>query len=413
MRRRALLLGPVGLLALLSLAAGACSEAEDLVTGEGGGGAGAPETPTTVVVPEDEPAPPVSSLPDGRVEDAAVALERVATLDAPIALAVRPGGSDLFVAERAGRVVVVDPVSGEVSGPVVDLSADVSTDGERGLLGITFTADGSELVLSWTDRDGASVIEARPVGTDGAIGAPRRLLRVEQPASNHNGGHVAIGPDGLLYIGLGDGGSAGDPWGNGQDPSTLLGTVLRIDPAGDPYAVPADNPFVDGGGAPEVWLYGVRNPWRFSFDRATGDLWLADVGQGEIEEVDLLPAAEGGGRGANLGWAEMEGSQPFEGGEEPAGHVPPVFEYTHDEGCSITGGIVYRGAAIPALVGSYLFTDYCESELRALQVRDGEVVERRLGVTPEDEGVVSFGEGADGELYVLSINGGLWRLVPA
>ncbi len=410
MRHRGLLLGPV---VLLSLALSACGDGTDLVAGGSGDDGATSPTPTTVVVPEDEPAPPVSSLPDGRVEDAVVALERVATLDAPIALAVRPGGSDLFVAERGGRIVVVDPATGEVSSPVVDISADVSTDGERGLLGITFTADGSELVISWTDGDGASVVEARPVGTDGAIGAPRRLLRVEQPASNHNGGHVAVGPDGLLYIGLGDGGGGGDPWDTGQDPSTLLGTILRIDPAGDPYAVPTDNPFVDGGGAPEVWLYGVRNPWRFSFDRATGDLWVADVGQGEVEEVDLLPAAEGGGRGANLGWSEMEGSRPFEDGVEPADHVPPVFEYTHDEGCSITGGIVYRGVAIPALVGSYVFTDFCESELRAVQVRDGEVVQRRLGVTPEDEGVVSFGEGADGELYVLSINGGLWRLVPA
>jgi glucose/arabinose dehydrogenase len=410
MRRSGLSLGGI---VLLALALGACGDGADLVAGGSDEDGPTSPAPSTVVVPEDEPAPPVSSLPDGRVEDAAVALERVATLDAPVALAVRPGGSDLFVAERAGRIVVIDPSTGEVSGPVVDISADVSTDGERGLLGITFTADGSELVLSWTDGDGASVIEARPVGADGAVGEPRRLLRVEQPASNHNGGHVAIGPDGLLYIGLGDGGGGGDPWATGQDPSTLLGSILRIDPAGDPYAVPADNPFVDGGGAPEVWLYGVRNPWRFSFDRATGDLWVADVGQGEVEEVDLLPAAEGGGRGANLGWSEMEGSRPFEDGVEPADHVPPVFEYTHDEGCSITGGIVYRGTAIPALVGSYVFTDYCDAELRAVQVREDEVVDRRLGVTPEDEGVVSFGEGADGELYVLSINGGLWRLVPA
>jgi glucose/arabinose dehydrogenase len=410
MRRSGLSLGGI---VLLALALGACGDGADLVAGGSDEDGPTSPAPSTVVVPEDEPAPPVSSLPDGRVEDAAVALERVATLDAPVALAVRPGGSDLFVAERGGRIVVVDPSTGDVSAPVVDISSDVSTDGERGLLGVTFTADGSELVLSWTDGDGASVIEARPVGADGAIGEPRRLLWVEQPAANHNGGHVAVGPDGLVYIGLGDGGGGGDPWATGQDPSTLLGSILRIDPAGDPYAVPADNPFVDGGGAPEVWLYGVRNPWRFSFDRATGDLWVADVGQGEVEEVDLLPAAEGGGRGANLGWSEMEGSRPFEDGVEPSDHVPPVFEYTHDEGCSITGGIVYRGTAIPALVGSYVFTDYCDAELRAVQVREDEVADRRLGVTPEDEGVVSFGEGADGELYVLSINGGLWRLVPA
>lgn len=406
-RRRSLLVTS----ALLLLAAVACGD-DDLTPGEG---AASPDTApaATVVIPEDEPAPSVSTLPEGRLEDAAVALERVASLEAPIALAVRPGGSDLFVAERGGRVVVVDPATGEVSEPVVDISDQVSTDGERGLLGITFTADGAELVLSWTDGEGASVIEARPVGADRSIGEPRRLLRVEQPAANHNGGHVATGPDGLLYVGLGDGGGGGDPWATGQDPSSLLGSLLRIDPAGDPYAVPDDNPFVGGGGAPEVWLYGVRNPWRFSFDRATGDLWIGDVGQGEVEEIDLLAAADGGGRGANLGWSEMEGSRPFEDGVEPADHVPPVFEYTHDEGCSITGGIVYRGTAVPALVGSYVFSDYCDSELRAVQVRGSEVLHRRLGVTPEDEGVVSFGEGADGELYVLSINGGLWRVVPA
>jgi glucose/arabinose dehydrogenase len=250
-----------------------------------------------------------------------------------------------------------------------------------------------------------------------AAGSPRgrrELLRVEDPYPNHNGGHLALGPDGYLYIGLGDGGSGGDPHGHGQDTDTLLGSILRIDPTAPPadgeYGIPADNPFAASGGEPEIWLYGVRNPWRFSFDRATGDLWIGDVGQGEVEEIDRLPATNGrdAGRGANLGWNLMEGSEPFEG-ENPAGGVLPIYEYTHDDGCSVTGGYVYRGRAIPALTGAYLFADYCEPDLRAVRVAGDEVVEERSWDLSL-EAIQSFGEDADGELYVLLASGPLLRL---
>ena len=207
-------------------------------------------------------------------------------------------------------------------------------------------------------------------------GSRRELLAVEQPYPNHNGGSIEFGPDGHLYVALGDGGSGGDPEGNGQDTGALLGKILRIDPAGatgDAYAVPPDNPFADGAaGAPEVWLYGVRNPWRITFDPETGDLWVADVGQNAYEEIDLLPAADGGGRGANLGWNEMEATHPFEGGSNPDGAVLPVFEYDRSEGaCSVTGGVVYRGAAIPGLDGAYLFTDFCDGRIRAVRAAAG------------------------------------------
>jgi glucose/arabinose dehydrogenase len=246
----------------------------------------------------------------------------------------------------------------------------------------------------------------------------RQLLEVEQPAANHNGGHLVLGPDGYLYIGLGDGGGAGDPDGNGQDPSTLLGSILRIDPEegteDEPYAVPAGNPFADGeDGAPEVWLYGARNPWRFSFDKTTGDLWIGDVGQGEWEEVDRLPSVAGfdAGRGANLGWDRMEGSHEFEG-DNPAGAILPVHEYSHEEGCSITGGYVYRGTSISELQGSYLFADYCAEGLRAIQLDGDAVIDERTWDLPAG-GVQSFGQDGDGELFVLLESGPVLKLVPA
>ncbi|MCZ7525056.1 MAG: PQQ-dependent sugar dehydrogenase [Acidimicrobiia bacterium] len=214
----------------------------------------------------------------------------------------------------------------------------------------------------------------------------------------------------MLYLGLGDGGGAGDegrghaPGGNGQSLGTLLGKILRLDPraAGSgPYAVPADNPFVGVEGArPEIWVYGLRNPWRFSFDRATGDLWIGDVGQNRWEEIDLIPA--GAAAGANLGWNLLEGTHEFRGAPPP-GAVPPVFEYPHSEGCSVTGGYVYRGPRIPQLAGAYLFTDYCDGTIRALRVEDGVLVEADLGVATR--GPTSFGEDRTGELYVLSAEG--------
>jgi glucose/arabinose dehydrogenase len=244
----------------------------------------------------------------------------------------------------------------------------------------------------------------------------RSILSVEQPYPNHNGGEIEFGPDGYFYIGLGDGGDAGDPEGNGQNTEVLLGKILRIDPLnpgnGQEYSIPSDNPFADGdGGAPEVWLYGARNPWRFSFDAETDDLWVADVGQNEWEEIDLLPAADGGGKGANLGWDRMEGTHSFEG-DEPDDDVLPVYEYSHDDGCSVTGGVVYRGSAVPELAGAYLFSDFCQGTLRAIRVAGGELADERV-FDAETSSASSFGVDAAGDVYVASLEGPIYRIDPA
>ncbi len=350
--------------------------------------------------------------------DVELTLTEVAEADAPTALVARAGSTTVYVAEREGRVrPLTDGTLGE---PVLDISDDVVTDVEQGLLGIEFSRDGATLYVSYSlAPDGDTRVDAYTMAGDAVdTGSRRELLAVEQPYANHNGGDLAVGPDGYLYVGLGDGGSGGDPEGNGQNTRVLLGKILRIDPDrpadGREYGIPADNPFADGsGGAPEVWLYGVRNPWRFSFDGETGDLWIADVGQESIEEIDLLPAADGGGKGANLGWNEMEGAHPFEGGDNPDGGVLPLFEFDHsDGGCAVTGGVVYRGSAIPELTGAYLFTDYCDGRLRAVRAGDGQVAEEHTFEAEASE-LVSFGEDAEGEVYVLSLDGTIYIIEAA
>lgn len=359
--------------------------------------------------PGPQEAPP--AIPD--LDAVAVRLTEVATLDAPSAMAMRPGDDAFFIAERAGAVRVLR--DGErAPQPLVDITGETTTDGERGLLGLAFSPDGERLYLSFTDTARDTRIDEWTLDGDGVRADSRRtVFALDQPYANHNGGHITFGPDGFLYIGLGDGGSAGDPLGAGQSLDTLLGALLRIDPLpreGAPYAVPADNPFVEDPAArDEIWVYGLRNPWRFSFDRATGDLWVADVGQNEREEVTVLPAGSAGG--ANLGWNVFEGTQRYAG--EPSGdEVPPLTEYSCDEGCSVTGGFVYRGEAIPALRGAYVYGDFCSGFVRAVAQEDGAVVaEADLGV--EVESLVSFGEDADGELYALSLSGGVFRVDPA
>jgi glucose/arabinose dehydrogenase len=378
-----------------------------------------PETPSATAEatsPTDASAPPETPEPepDGSADLDAVelTLEPVVELDSPTAMADRAGDdSALYIAERAGRVVRV--AGGAVDGqPVLDISDRTTVDGERGLLGIEFSEDGSLLYVSYTNRNGDSRVDEYEMdGNRAATGTRRTLLGVAQPYSNHNGGNVVIGPDGLLYFGLGDGGAADDPHGHGQDLSTLLGSLLRIDPTagGDaPYGVPDDNPFVDAGNArPEIWAYGLRNPWRFSFDRQTDDLWIADVGQGDIEEIDWMPFDEVGG--TNFGWNVFEGSQRFTDGEAPDA-VPPVFEYTHDDGrCSVTGGYVYRGSEIAGLNGAYLYGDLCDGVVRALVLEDGEVTQERA-FDLEVSNLVAFGEDARGEVYALSLGGPVYRL---
>jgi glucose/arabinose dehydrogenase len=342
-----------------------------------------------------------------------VALTAVAGATAPTAGTTGPDSS-VWIAERAGLVRVLGEAG--LGEPVLDLTAEISTDGERGLLGIAFDETFAHFYVSFSDLDGNTVIDEFAVaGGELQADTRRTVFTHAQPFSNHNGGHLAFGPDGMLYVSLGDGGSSGDPLDNGQNLGTLLGTLLRIDPTGgDPYAVPPDNPFVgDPAARDEIWAYGLRNPWRFSFDAQTGDLWIGDVGQNTREEVNVAPAGSGGGE--NYGWARMEGTLPFSG-EEPANHVPPVHEYDNDGArCSVTGGHVYRGSAIPALQGAYLFSDFCDGTIRALEVTDGQVTgELDLGVNAGN--VVSFVQGPDLELYALNIGivgGTVFRIDPA
>ncbi|MFF9043750.1 PQQ-dependent sugar dehydrogenase [Streptomyces parvulus] len=342
---------------------------------------------------------------------AQVALTEVAQAQNPTAGAAGPGDT-VWIAERAGTVRVLDDAG--LGEPVLDISDETTTDGERGLLGVAFDEDFTHFYISFTDLQGTSTIDEFAV-QDGTVqeGTRRTVLTQEQPESNHNGGDIKFGPDGYLYIALGDGGGGGDPEGNGQKLDTLLGKMLRIDPQGaEPYAVPQDNPFVgDPNARDEIWSYGLRNPWRFSFDSGTGDLLIGDVGQSEWEEIDWAPADSKGGE--NYGWSQMEGTHPFRGGTEPANHVPPVHEYDRTGlGCSVTGGYVYRGQAVADLVGQYVYSDYCDGTLRSLEIENGQVTaEHDLGVSGGE--VVSFAQDGDGELYALAIGGTVWRVDPA
>jgi glucose/arabinose dehydrogenase len=349
-----------------------------------------------------------------------VKLTPVADIDDPTAFTTRSGDRALYVTEQVGRVVAIrngalDPQ------PVLDITDEVGSGGERGLLGIAFSPDASRMYIYYTNRDGdIRVDEYAMSGNAVNTGSRRQVLAVDHPpAPNHNGGQLSFGPDGKLYMGLGDGGATGDmgvghvEGGNAQSRDTMLGKILRIDPTpsgGAPYSIPSDNPFARGGGLPEIWAYGLRNPWRFSWDRKTRDMWIADVGQSQWEEIDFAPA--GRGAGANYGWNRLEGSHEFSG-TPPPGAVAPIHEYSHATGgCSVSGGYVYRGSKIPGLTGQYLFSDYCDSTIRSIRERNGKLAsERDLGVRGSQ--VTTFGEDQDGELYVLSQGDGVQRIDPA
>lgn len=418
-----------GAVLVVAVAAGCTFESND-ISSEG------QATSTSTTEPSTEPQAPAP--PGAVLQPVGARLEEVAKLDKPVAFAMRPGGNDVFIAEQGGRVKHLVPNTGErqpdeppddgkpfrvIDEPVLDISADVRNQGEQGLLGMTFSPDGRRLYVHYSGTNGDTQVVSYEMNAEGAdLSTRRRVFSTAQPQQNHNGGQLVFGPDGYLYLGLGDGGGSGDPDSNAQNPGTVLGTVIRIDPDGATgdlrYSSPTDNPFAEVGGAPEVWLYGVRNPWRFSFDRLTGDLWLADVGEGDIEEVNWLPAQEqGAGRRANLGWPLYEGSRRFAGGQVageqiPSGLVAPVFEYNHDQGCSVTGGIVYRGSAIGALQGTYVFGDYCSPAIVGIRMADGAVAEAGpIGVNVNR--TVSFGEDNNGELWILSHDGPVYRLLPA
>ncbi len=371
-------------------------------------------TGSTVTSPATTASPAVFGNP-------VVTLHEVAEVEQPVGMAVRPGDTSLYVVGQDGIVyrITVDAGASQV-GEVADLTDKTSSSGEQGLLGIAFSSDGAVAWLDYTDNDGNTVVAEYPVSADGAfdVEAERVLLHIDQPYANHNGGDLQLGPDGMLYVAMGDGGSGGDPERRASDPTTLLGKLLRIDPtpSGDaPYTIPPDNPFATGSmgdlpGAPEVWAWGLRNPWRIAFDPATAELWIADVGQNEIEEVDAVgPTAEHpAGWGANFGWSAYEGNNRFnEDVPDPGDLVFPVWTYSHAEGCSIAGGEVYRGAAIAELAPAYVFSDLCSGKLWAFDVASG----RNETLVDGLSEVVAVRTGPDGELYVLQHGGAVSKLV--
>lgn len=371
-------------------------------------------SPTAGSAPVQQPAPAdtVSSFPD---PDGFTWAPVVSGLVNPVDLASPPAGPGrLFIIELPGLIRIVE--NGELlSQPFLDIRSRVESGGtEQGLLGIAFHpnyAQNGLFYLNYTGRRGGGdtvIARYQAAGDDpyqADPGSEKILLEVQQPYRNHNGGGMAFGPDGYLYISLGDGGSANDPQGNAQSLDTLLGKLLRIDvDGGDPYAIPADNPFAGGGGRPEIWAYGLRNAWRFSFDRLTGSLYIADVGQNSWEEIDFLPAGAPGG--ANFGWDYREGAHPFEG-DPPAGLdlIDPIFEYQHGIGCSVTGGYVYRGQALPEFRGIYFLSDFCSGRVWGLlRGADGTWQSQELFQTGLS--VASFGQDSGGELYLLDRAGG-------
>lgn len=369
-----------------------------------------PPIPTAVIV---TPAP-VQPIP----EPAAFRwIPVVSGLTKPVGLTHAGDASGrIFVIEQSGLIRVIQADRLDLR-PFLDIRDRVGSQGlEQGLLGLAFHPDYPEnntFYVNYTDRDGNTVIArfqvsaADPGRAD--ANSEMRLLQVQQPYANHNGGEVAFGPDGYLYLGLGDGGSAGDPQGNGQSRVTLLGKILRLDvDSGSPYAIPADNPFTSGDGKLEIWAYGLRNPWRFSFDRLTGDLYIGDVGQSQWEEIDYLPAGAPGG--VNFGWNLYEGSHPFKSDlAQGAVVAPPIAEYDHNQGCSVTGGVVYRGTSLPAMQGVYLYGDYCSGNIWGLkQDAAGSWMNRLL--FQNIGSISSFGEDEAGEVYLVDHRGSIFHL---
>jgi len=341
-------------------------------------------------------------LPPSDVALPELALVELTVLAAPMDTTVLPDGT-VLVAERAGVVRVL--LGDDVGRVVLDVSDRTTTDRERGLLSIALSPWGDELFVSQTDGDGDTLVEAYPIRGAQVTGPPRTIYTLAQPRANHNGGPLVFLADGTLLLGLGDGGGQRDPLGAGQDLSTPLGSIIRLD-VRDGVRIPHDNPFVGRtDAAEEIAFPGVRNPWRISYDAPRDELWVADVGESRREEINRIrPLTQ---LGANLGWALREGRLELLG-PEPADHLPPLHDYDHGPGCSVTGGLVYRGSSIPELVGAYVFSDFCDGELRVLLADGDGVVARPLGVSGTS--IVGFGVDAEGELLVLEIGGRVLRL---
>ena len=344
--------------------------------------------------------------------------EQIKTL-APIALLQSPGNdTDWYLVEKSGTVLRFTRDASQRPTEFIDIHdlVDASAN-ESGLLSMAFHPDyavNHQVFLHYT-REGSPLVttisrfESQDNGLTLARQSEKVILSVDQPYENHNGGQIGFGPDGLLYIGLGDGGSVGDPHGNAQNPRVLLGKVLRLDVNhGDPYAIPAANPFADGKqGRPEIYAYGLRNPWRWSFDSTSGSLWLADVGQNAWEEIDIIEA------GGNYGWNAKEGFHDYNKNTQVHGTmIAPVAEYSHDEGCSITGGYVYRGKAIPELQGVYIYGDFCSGRIWGLSLDKQGAYQSQL-LVDSHQMISSFAQGNDGEIYVLHYGGKIFKLIKA
>jgi glucose/arabinose dehydrogenase len=375
-------------------------------------------THTTVGHGFDSHAPAAKRTPDP--SQVSVALELVVTgFQRPVAVSnAGDSSSRLFIVEQPGRIRIVDGHELRAT-PFLDISTRVrDSSNEQGLLGLAFHRDydsNGRIFVNYTDLRGDTVVaEFTRSGEDPDRADPASeaiIITIEQPRSNHNGGDIAFGPDGYLWIAAGDGGGAGDPDGNGQNRETLLGKLLRIDvDSGSTYTIPPDNPFIDNPGAKnEIWAFGLRNPWRFSFDRVTGDLFIGDVGQGMWEEIDFEARLDPGGR--NYGWSRLEGSQCFQIDTcSTNGLTPPIAEYSHQSGCSVTGGYVYRGTRFPALRGLYLYGDYCSGTIWALAPSDSDGWTSAI-VGDTSARISSFGEDEDGELYLTDVGSGVLYLV--
>lgn len=334
----------------------------------------------------------------------------------PVSIA-HAGDERLFIVERGGTIRIIDGAENIAATPFLDISGITKSGGEQGLLGLAFHPDYAQngyFFVHYTDLDGNTVIARYTVSAgdpDQADPESRQeILSIEQPYSNHNGGDLKFGADGYLYIGMGDGGASGDPQNYAQNLTSLLGKMLRIDiDIGTPYSIPIDNPYIkDDGAADEIWASGLRNPWRFSFDRQTNDLWIADVGQNAIEEVNYVPS--GTGAGLNFGWRCYEGKESYNTDNcgSSGDYTFPLYQYYHseDNGCSVTGGYVYRGTEFPSLDGYYFFSDYCNDILYSLHDSTGQWVLTKHGQFPENN-FTTFGEDQHGELYVAGISSGI------
>jgi glucose/arabinose dehydrogenase len=336
--------------------------------------------------------------------------------EAPVFVTSPPGDDRLFIVDQPGRIWILSG-GAILATPFLDVTGLVRYGGERGLLGLAFHPDfarNGRFYVNYTNTRGDTRVVEYQVSSDANVASPssaREIIGFSQPAANHNGGWLGFGPDGYLYISTGDGGGAGDTFGNGQNPNSLLAKILRIDvDHGDPYAIPPSNPWANGGGVPEAFIWGLRNPWRASFDG--NNLYIGDVGQGTWEEIDVIPLADAG---ANLGWSIMEGAHCFgaQNCSPPANYAAPIYEYSHREGCSVAGGYVYRGAAIPSLRGQYVFGDYCEGFVRSLRYANGEAtnVTDLSTAIGNVEQILSFGTDSRGEIYITSSNGRIYKIV--